>query len=212
MVQIIAIICDWTTLEKGILKGFLTKYKMKGKKIIHSTVGIQLHVLLNSAWVGTKWGINYCLHFLGQGNSRIGNIIQLLNTLMEAVRHFRSVVIDADSRVTTAHAHQCCTFIFQSYAKTVPSRMKLIMKLTMREPASMTTDTWSRRVTFYSNGRAANLWKHKLVLSTSKISIFPSKFVFFFNRPSFQIILFWNLIYVLKCRKWMAVTFASVWR
>ena len=37
--------------------------------------------------------------------------------------------------VTTAHVHQCC--IFQSYAKTVPSRMKL----TMREPASMTTDT-----------------------------------------------------------------------
>ena len=25
--------------------------------------------------------------------------------------------------------------------------MKLTMKLTMREPASMTTDTWSRRVT-----------------------------------------------------------------
>ena len=49
------------------------------------------------------------------------------------------------SRVTTAHAHQCC--IFQSYAKTVPSRMKLTMILTMREPASMTTDTWSRRVT-----------------------------------------------------------------
>ena len=45
------------------------------------------------------------------------------------------------SRVTTAHTHQCC--IFQSYAKTVPSRMKLIMKLTMREPTfmgSMTTD------------------------------------------------------------------------
>ena len=52
------------------------------------------------------------------------------------------------SRVTTAHAHQCC--IFQSYAKTVPSRIKLTMKLTMREPTfmgSMTTDTWSRRVT-----------------------------------------------------------------
>ena len=47
------------------------------------------------------------------------------------------------SRITTAHAHQCC--IFQSYAKTVPrSRMKLTMKLTMREPTfmgSMTTDT-----------------------------------------------------------------------
>ena len=41
------------------------------------------------------------------------------------------------SRVTTAYAHQCCRF--QSYAKTVPSRMKL----TMREPTfmgSMTTD------------------------------------------------------------------------
>ena len=40
--------------------------------------------------------------------------------------------------------------IFQSYAKTVPSRMKLTMKLTMREPTfmgSMTTDTWSQRVT-----------------------------------------------------------------
>ena len=49
--------------------------------------------------------------------------------------------------------------------------------------------------------RAANLWKHKLVLSTSKISIFPSKFIFFFNRPSFQIILFWDLIYVLTQRK-----------
>ena len=48
-------------------------------------------------------------------------------------------------RVTTAHAHQCC--IFQSYAKTVRSRMKFTMKLNMREPASMTTDTWSRRVT-----------------------------------------------------------------
>ena len=46
------------------------------------------------------------------------------------------------SRVTTAHAHPCC--IFQSYAKTVPSQMKLTMKLMMREPifmGSMTTDT-----------------------------------------------------------------------
>ena len=40
-------------------------------------------------------------------------------TLLEAVRHFCSIVIEAGSRVTTAHAHQCC--IYQSYAKTVPS-------------------------------------------------------------------------------------------
>ena len=53
-----------------------------------------------------------------------------INTLLEAVRHFRSVVVDAGSRGTTAHAHQCC--IFQGYPKAVPSRMKL----TMREPAN----------------------------------------------------------------------------
>ena len=45
------------------------------------------------------------------------------------------------SRVTTTHAHQCCRF--QSYAKNVPSRMKLTMKLTKRAPTflgSTTTD------------------------------------------------------------------------
>ena len=45
------------------------------------------------------------------------------------------------SRVTTAHAHQYCRF--QSYAKTVPSRMKLTTQLTKREPTflgSTTTD------------------------------------------------------------------------
>ena len=35
----------------------------------------------------------------------------------------------------------CAPMLYMSYAKTVPSRMKLTMKLTMREPASMTTDT-----------------------------------------------------------------------
>ena len=52
------------------------------------------------------------------------------------------------SRATTAHAHQYCRF--QSYAKTVPSRMKLTMKLRMREPHSWDLwqrTTWSRRVT-----------------------------------------------------------------
>ena len=37
------------------------------------------------------------------------------------------------SHVTTAHEQQCCRF--QSYAKIVPSRMKLTLKLTKREPA-----------------------------------------------------------------------------
>ena len=31
--------------------------------------------------------------------------------------------------------------VYFSYVKTVPSQMNLTMKLTMREPASMTTDT-----------------------------------------------------------------------
>ena len=35
------------------------------------------------------------------------------------------------SRITTAHAHQCCRF--QSYAKNVPSQMKL----TKREPINI---------------------------------------------------------------------------
>ena len=34
----------------------------------------------------------------------------VFNTLLEAVRHFRSVVIAAGSRVTTVHAHQCCIY------------------------------------------------------------------------------------------------------
>ena len=45
------------------------------------------------------------------------------------------------SRIPTAHVHQCCRF--QSYVKTVPSRMKSTTKLTKREPTllgSMTMD------------------------------------------------------------------------
>ena len=48
------------------------------------------------------------------------------------------------SHITTAHAHQCCRF--QSYAKTVPSRMKLAK----REPHSWDPrqrTTWSGLVT-----------------------------------------------------------------
>ena len=53
------------------------------------------------------------------------------------------------SHVTTAHAHQCCRF--QSYAKTVPSRMKLTSKIYKAwttyswDPRQRTT--WSRLVT-----------------------------------------------------------------
>ena len=79
-----------------------------------------------------------------------------------AVRHFRSVVMPCRFMRTNAHAHQCC--IFQSYAKTVPSRMKL----TMREPASIVMDKGAWRMTSYSNSvlhRFANFvcppsWRH----------------------------------------------------
>ena len=82
--------------------------------------------------------------------SRLAIIWKLLSskqncyTLLETVRH-RSVVMPCRFTRTNAHAHQCC--IFQSYAKTVPLRMKL----TMREPASMTTDKGAWRMTSYSN-------------------------------------------------------------
>ena len=65
------------------------------------------------------------------------------------------------SRVTTAHVHQCC--IFQSYAKTVPSRMKLTMKLTMREPTfmgSMTTDPRDHGVHVTSDFNSVLVSKH----------------------------------------------------
>ena len=76
------------------------------------------------------------------------------------------------SRVITAHAYQCC--IFQSYAKTVPSRMKLTMILTMREPTfmgSMTTDTWSWRLTLtaYRDGHV-----YLRVVNSHKMAMFHS--------------------------------------
>ena len=46
---------------------------------------------------------------------------QWTNTLLEAVRHFRSVVMPCRFTRTNAHAHQSC--IFQSYAKTVPNEI-----------------------------------------------------------------------------------------
>ena len=63
------------------------------------------------------------------------SIMERQNMLLKPKRHsIRYHHWFHGSRVTTAHAHQCC--IFQSYAKTVPLRMKL----TMCEPASMTMD------------------------------------------------------------------------
>ena len=86
---------------------------------------------------------------------------------------------------TNAHAHQYC--IFQSYAKTVPSRMKLTMKLTMREPASMTMDTWSRRVTSDFNsvlwGYAYNLY----MTAISKQNLPPCQLLI-------QTMPFWNSV------------------
>ena len=94
------------------------------------------------------------------------------------------------SRVTTAHAHQCC--IFQSYAKTVPSRMKLTIKLTMREPAfmgSMTTDTWSRRVTsdvnsVYQGLQIQQITKEFLNLGTRKLLCYNQSIFYMYQCSS----------------------------
>ena len=73
------------------------------------------------------------------------------------------------SRITTAHEQQCCSF--QSYARTMPSQMKLTRKLTKREPHSWDPwqqTTWSRRVTSDFN---SVLWAMSLfVISSSSIS------------------------------------------
>ena len=66
-------------------------------------------------------------------------------TLFKPKRHSLRFMVHA----LLLHMHT--NVVYKSYAKTVPSRMKLTMKLTMREPASMTTDTWSRSVTSHFN-------------------------------------------------------------
>ena len=81
--------------------------------------------------------------------------------------------MESGSRGTIGHAHQCCRF--QSYAKTVPSRMKL----NMREPASMTMDMWSRRVTsdFYGAYQeifSMNNCKSVLLVTEFKVTILTS--------------------------------------
>ena len=55
------------------------------------------------------------MHGQSTAQEQQGNILSSFTTLLEAVRHFCSVVVDAGSRGTTAHAHQCC--IFQSYKR-----------------------------------------------------------------------------------------------
>ena len=110
------------------------------------------------------------------------------------------------SRVTTAHAHQCC--IFQSYAKTVPSRMKL----TMREPAFMTTAKWSRRVTsdlnsvvtigtrgwvFFSAMQADSTWwwnKDFIIISEN-----------FFTRSIMNITILLYMYYIFNSAFWILV-------
>ena len=74
------------------------------------------------------------------------------NTLLKPTRY--SLRCHVTVSWFTRYYCACAQCIFQSYANTVPSRLKLTMKLTMREPTfmgSMTTDTWSRRVTYDFN-------------------------------------------------------------
>ena len=67
------------------------------------------------------------------------------------------------SRVTTAHAHQCCRF--QSYAKTVPSRMKLTTKLTKREPTFLGSMTMDHVIT------ACDVWlKQRIMLNSQAMN------------------------------------------
>ena len=78
-------------------------------------------------------------------SSLVDRVTAMRYTLLKPKRHsLRCHGFMVHALLLRMHTNVVC---FQSYAKTVPSRMKLTMKLTLREPASMTTHTWSRRVT-----------------------------------------------------------------
>ena len=53
---------------------------------------------------------DYVGNFFYTGRHRVIRYDAFHNALSEEVRHFRSVVMNAGSRGTTAHAHQCCIF------------------------------------------------------------------------------------------------------
>ena len=98
-------------------------------------VGLDIrYECLNNAWnLNSKMRVIFTLTSLSMTLPSL--YVVKAQTSLAPLSRFRG------SRVTTAHAHQCC--IFRSYAKTVPSRIKLTMNLTMREPTfmgSMTTD------------------------------------------------------------------------
>ena len=88
---------------------------------------------------------------ISRQNHKFCQLMTKVNVLSEGVRHFRSVVMDAGSHGTTAHAHQwqCCRF--QGYPKAVPSRMKLTMACMNQHPWQRikVKAKGSRRVTSY---------------------------------------------------------------
>ena len=148
--------CSTASIERGLLVAtwsslllatILTSITL-GVIIYHRRRLKQHHIFSFNIILGDFIGaLSWCiivpmLHFVYFDASMVWIYAVKAQTSLAPLSRFHG------SRVTTAHAHQC---IFQSYAKTVPSRMKLTVKLNMRESASTTTDTWSRRVTFDIN-------------------------------------------------------------
>ena len=90
---------------------------------------------------------NYCLN---------GHYIQLQAHLLYAVKTQTSLALLSrfcGSHVTTAHAHQCCRF--QSYAKTVPSRLKLTSKIDKAWTTFLGSTTTDHVIT------ACDVWLYK---------------------------------------------------
>ena len=80
----------------------------------------------------------------------------LLFLLNRPVHNNEFKLMDVSSAIYAVKAHALLlrmriNVVYFRVLQKLPSRMKLTMKLTMREPASMTTETWSRRVTSHFN-------------------------------------------------------------
>ena len=95
------------------------------------------------------WKLLFTLFLvLNAGAPMVHNSFSLGYTLLKPKTSLAPLSRFRGSHVTTAHAHQCCTF--QSYAKTVPSWMKLTSKI---------DKAWTTFLGIHDNGpRDHGLW------------------------------------------------------
>ena len=99
--------------------------------------------LINTLWVKQKYEGNLLWKWSACWNKGLSLTKRLpLKYAVKAQKSLAPFSRFRGSRITTAHEQQCCRF--QSYAKTVPSRMKLTRILTKCEPHSWDLSQWTK--------------------------------------------------------------------